>query len=355
MIVFPRYVVGEDVIRKNAGELAKLGQRPIIIGGQKAMNAALKPVQDALASQGIAPVSVELYGHECTYGQMERLAQIARQLDADLVIGIGGGKALDTAKGCAHKTGLPVVTVPTIASTCAAVTALSVVYTEESLYIESMFHDTPPDLALIDLQIIADSPEQYLRAGIGDAMAKHVECAFAVRGRELSHSCAMAVAISRTSFDPLLQYGVQALADARENRVSFALEQAVLSNIVSTGLVSLLIDECYNGAIAHALFYGLTKIEDFEKKCLHGDAVGYGILVQQMLDGQTESLRVLHPFLKEAGMPVSMKDMGCELTEELLELVVPASIKALYDSRKVPYDVRPEMLAEAIRRVEAMA
>lgn len=45
-----------------------------------------------------------------------------------MIFGMGGGKALDTAKGAGYEAGLPVFTFPTIAATCAATTALSVVY-----------------------------------------------------------------------------------------------------------------------------------------------------------------------------------------------------------------------------------
>ena len=274
-VFLPSYCVDKNAIEQSAGRLAPYGQKAILIGGRHAFAEALEAVRQACAKAGIQVAAEEWYGGECTYRHMERLAAVAREKGADLVIGIGGSKALDTAKGCASIMKAPVITVPTIAATCAAVTAISVVYDENGVFVESMFHDAPPAFAVIDLDVIARAPVQYLRAGMGDALAKHVETLLASRGRTLSHTCTLAVTIGQTSFGPLLQYGLQAMEDAKQGESTEALRQVVLSNIVSTGLVSLLIEEIYNGAVAHALFYGLTRLPDFEHHCLHGDAVGW--------------------------------------------------------------------------------
>ena len=352
-IFLPAYCVDRKAIEQSAGLLGKYGHKAIVIGGRQAFCAALEKVKEACVKSGVQIAAEEWYGGECTYGHMERLAAIAREKSADLVIGVGGGKALDTAKGCAAKLGVPVITMPTIAATCAAVTAISVVYDENGVFVESMFHAAPPALAVIDLGIIAGAPERYLRAGMGDALAKHVESMLASRGRILSHTCTLAVTIGQTSFDPLLQYGLEAMEDARRGEATEALRQVVLSNIVSTGLVSLLIEEIYNGAVAHALFYGLTRLPDFEHHCLHGDAVGYGVLVQQMLDGKMDSFRELRSFAGKLGMPVTLKETGFEMTDEVLEAVVPAALKALSDARVMPYEISYEQLAQALRAVES--
>lgn len=355
-ITLPKYRVGSAVLRQSSDIFADCGTKALVVGGHRALAAAWGTVREALKEKKIAWIGPVYYGGECTYAHMEMLFRQGQGVD--FVIGIGGGKALDTAKGCAHMLDVPVITVPTIAASCADVTSISVVYDDQGVFLESMFHDAPPVCALIDLDVIACAPLMYLRAGIGDSMAKHVECTFASRGCTLSHACEMAVALSKISFTPFLRYGEQALQDAamfaqgRGSADTEALTQVVLSSAVTTGLVSILIDEVYNGAVAHALFYGLTQLPNFEKRCLHGDAVGYGVLVQEMLDGHLERFLELRYFFQRIGIPVSLSDMGYAWDENNMRQVITRSIRVLYNSRKTPYEVTEKMLKTAIDAVE---
>lgn len=351
-VVLPAYCIGENAIKDSALTLGRFGKRAMLVGGRKAFDAALGLLHDALQASGVTVAGEEWYGGECTYSNMKVLAEKARGIKADMIVGVGGGKALDTAKGCANLLDMPIVTVPTIASTCAAVTALSVVYDDEGVFVESMFHRAPPTYALIDLSIIAKAPVCYLRAGIGDAMAKHVECSLASRGRALTHSSTMAVALSQSAFDPQLKYGRDAIRDVENGGSSEAVDQVVLANVVSTGLTSLLIDEVYNGAIAHALFYGMTKIQGFEARVLHGDCVGYGVLVQEMVDGHQERFAEIRQFYRDIGIPVTVADMGYTWTDELLAQVIPATLKALKAARVMPFDLTADMLKTALLTVE---
>ena len=52
------------------------------------------------------------------YRRMDDLAALAKELHADMIFGMGGGKALDTAKGAAEKAGLPVFTFSSIVIFC---------------------------------------------------------------------------------------------------------------------------------------------------------------------------------------------------------------------------------------------
>ena len=175
-VYLPAYSVGDDAIASSGSAFRRLGQNGIIIGGHHALDAAGESLRDALKKADVHVADTVWYGGECTYAHMRRLAERAKACGADMVIGVGGGKALDTAKGCADMLDLPIITVPTIASTCAAVTAISVVYDDSGVFLESMFHQSPPNYTVIDTGILANAPECYLRAGIGDAMAKHIEC-----------------------------------------------------------------------------------------------------------------------------------------------------------------------------------
>lgn len=350
-VTFTNYTIGDQVYRKIPQICGKAGQRALLIGGRQALKAVQKKIEAAVNGSGLEIVGIQWYGGECTQKNMRRLSQLAKEAKADMIIGIGGGKALDTAKAAAHQLGVPAFTVPTIAATCAAVTSLSVVYGEDGAFENFVFLDRPPHHCFIDAQVIADAPDRYLRAGIGDALAKHYECRLASRGSELNYSSAMAVEISSMCVKPILEHGSKAMESARHSKVSPELEQVILANIISTGMVSLLVDENYNGAVAHSLFYGLTELPHFEEKNLHGDAVAYGVLVQLALDGQRTELRELYSFIKSLGMPVCLGDLGVPNDRRVLE---PALREAVIspDMEYLPYKVTKDMIFEAVQLLE---
>lgn len=72
-----------------------------------------------------------VFGGECLEEKIDRISEKAQAEGADAVVGVDVGKTLDTAKAVAIPAGLPVVIVPTVASTDAPTSSLSAIYTEE--------------------------------------------------------------------------------------------------------------------------------------------------------------------------------------------------------------------------------
>ena len=245
-------------------------------------------------------------------------------------------------------------TFPTIAATCAGTTALSVLYREDGSFDRFAFFDRPARHCFIDLEILAKAPAKYLRAGMGDTLAKFFECHFSTRGDRLAHSSALGREISNLCYAPLLEHGVEALQDCRAHRVTEALEEAVLANVVSTGLVSLLVEEAYNGAAAHSLYYGLALLPGFEENCLHGDAVAYGVLVQLAIDQDWDRARELRVFLRALGIPATLGEMEVPLDRELLAPVLRAMVNGP-DMAHIPYPVTEDMAFRAMEAVETLA
>ena len=114
--------------------------------------------------------------------EIERGKAAARQSDARIIIGAGGGKVLDTARAVASDLNLPVVNCPTVASSDAPCSALSVVYTDEGVFQEYRIYRRNPDLVLVDTEVIARSPARLLVAGMGDALATWFEAKVCVDG-----------------------------------------------------------------------------------------------------------------------------------------------------------------------------
>ena len=347
------YSIGDEPYEDVAQVCRPYGSRILLIGGKKAMQAGFARLERQLKHSGLSIVAVETYGHDCTYGNILRLALLAQELKADMIFGMGGGKALDTAKGAAQRAGLPVFTFPTIAATCAATTALSVVYREDGSFESFYFFSRPPRHAFIDLSIIAQAPWKYLQAGMGDTIGKFFECHFSARGDKLTHSSALGREISNMCYAPLLEYGIEAKHDCENHRVSTALEQAVLANIVSTGLVSLSVLDQYNCAVAHSVYYGLVVLPGFEEKWLHGNVVAYGVLVQLLIDGDEAEARRLKAFMQELEMPTTLREMDVPVDRTVLQPVLTETVTGP-DMEHIPYPITEDMVFDAMVKVEKL-
>ncbi len=349
---FCGYTIGTDAFNEIPKICSPLGRRVLIIGGETALSKSIDKLSRTIGGQFEIADTV-IYGKECYSARMHELCGKYAESDIDFVIGVGGGKALDTAKGTAFLLGRPVVTIPTIASTCAASSAMSVVYTENHIFEGFWHYEKPAYHCFIDTSIIAAAPIKYLRAGIGDTLAKYYEVEFSARGAKKSFSDEMALSVSRMCNAPLFADARESLDDCRTGKITDALENVILIILISTGMVSMMINEKFNGAAAHALFYGLTNLDGFEEKFLHGDVVGYASIVQLMLDGKTDEAIKLKGFLKDIGIETTLAERGIIPERHAFDKVLSSAI-ADPDMEVIPYKITEDMLFDAIIKTESL-
>ena len=352
-VYYCNYSIGVDAYSQVADVCRAYGKRVLLIGGEKAMAAALPRLQAQLNGSGIKIVESVVYGKDCTFSAIHSWADYAKLLRVDMIFGMGGGRAMDTAKAAAADAGLPVFTFPTSASTCSATSALSVVYREDGSFEDFYYFRRPPCHCFIDLTVMAQAPWQFLQAGMGDTIGKHFECHFSARGDKLEHSSALGREISNMCYAPLLEYGEQALLDCKAHQVSLALEQAVLASVVSTGLVSLLVHNDYNSAIAHSVYYALVLLPGFEERWLHGNVVAYGVLIQLAVDKDLTEAHRLKAFLQKLEIPTTLAEMDIPLDREYLRTVLKETV-AGPDMEHIPYPVSEDMIFEAMKVIEQL-
>lgn len=352
-VYYSNYSIGVDVYQEVPQVVKYYGKQILLIGGEKALQAGKEKLVRAIAGTNLSIAHCVISSHECSYAEMDRIISLVKDTQIDMVFGMGGGKAIDNAKGVAEKMGLPVFTFPTIAATCAATTALSVVYREDGNFEEFYFYERPAIHCFIDLDIIANAPAIYLQAGMGDTIGKYFECHFSARGDQLAHSSRLGRTISEMCYFPLLDHGVKALSDCKNHVVSEELQEAVLANIVSTGLVSLMVLDQYNCAVAHSVYYGLVLLPGFEEENLHGNVVSYGVLVQLAVDGEVEQAKEVKEFLKQLGIRTTLAEMGVELDRTLLDPVLKETVTGP-DMDHIPYPINEDMIFEAMKIVEQL-
>lgn len=348
---FANYTIGKDAYKSIGNICLPLGRNVLLIGGETALSKAYDKLSENMCDFNI--VDKVVYGKECYRERVEDLYNIYCDRSIDFVMGVGGGKAIDTSKCLADMLGVRVITVPTIASTCAASSALSVVYTKNHTFEGFWKFKAPAYHCFIDTEIISKAPDKYFRAGIGDTLAKFYEVEFSMRNRELTFKDNLGLSISRMCNAPLLDSANAALEAVKENEITKELEETALIILVSTGMVSMLINADFNGAMAHALFYGLTEIDGFEERFLHGDVIGYTTMVQLVLDNKFDEAVKIGKLISKMGVETTLKERKVDTSYENLEKVLTAALKDP-DMKVIPYEITKEMMYDAIIKVEEM-
>ena len=348
-VIFPSYTIGEQAYDKVKDICPHYGKKVVAIGGKTAMAKTKELILQAIEGTELEISEFIWFGGEAAYENVEILKAHKSVQEADMIFAIGGGKAMDTCKILAHALEKPFFTFPTIASNCACLTSLGVVYHPNGLYRELSFSKIPPVHAFICTKIAAEAPKQYLWAGMGDTIAKYYEAGISARNVELDHSNAIGVRLSQLCADPIVAYGAKALKDNEEKTVSYELEQVILAIVVSTGMVSNFVSQDYNGHIAHAIFCTITMLPQIEEKHLHGEVVAYGVLVLLMCDKQTEELKRIFNFCKSVGLPTKLSDIDVTFAEMDAVLTKTEQSPELV---RTPYQVTKQMLYDAVVALE---
>ena len=165
-----RYIQGAGELDRLAIHTEKFGKRAFAVIDEFFYKSFTKRLDTLYKDAGGAFLSF-LYQTEITKELIEKASDEASGFSPDVIIGIGGGKALDTAKAVASRLSLPLVIIPTSASTDAPTSAMSIIYNDAHEHDDVYYYIKNPDLVLVDSQIIADAPVRFLVSGMGDALA----------------------------------------------------------------------------------------------------------------------------------------------------------------------------------------
>lgn len=166
-----RYIQGKNALFTNAKTLKQLGDSPILLCDDVVYGIVGERFESYLIDNSMTPVHVAFNG-EASDNEISRVVAIAKENGNDVIIGLGGGKTIDSAKAIADLLAVPVIIAPTIASTDAPTSALSVIYTDEGAFEKYIFYSKNPDLVLVDTQVICQAPKRLLASGIADGLAK---------------------------------------------------------------------------------------------------------------------------------------------------------------------------------------
>ncbi|AKG22784.1 iron-containing alcohol dehydrogenase family protein [Calothrix sp. 336/3] len=342
-----RVLRGSCILSQVGEEITRLGIRPLFIGGSnlEKVTTYLQP----LLEHPSLDCHVVAYSPDCSEASLKHLRKAAKEHKADVIIGVGGGKALDTAKLVAHQLKLPVVTIPTSAATCAAWTALSNVYSDAGAFLYDVALERCPDLVILDYDLVKTAPQRTLVAGIGDAIAKWYEACVS-SGHSEQTLIISAVQQARVLRDILFQKSATAL----ETPGSQVWQEVVDATVLLAGVIGGVGGAQCRTVAAHAVHNGLTHI--CGRGSIHGEKVAFGILVQLRLEEMVQGNQLaasarqqLLKFYGEIALPRTLTDLGLgNITLGELQQAAEIALAPNSDIHRLPFKVATEQLMAAM-------
>ncbi len=353
-MIFPgRYIQGYQAIKRLGTEIQRLGKSGFLICGTTVYNHILPAFREELEQE--VEVTAEKFGTECSDEEIERHRTLAEKAGSGVIVGIGGGKVIDTAKAVAKIIEVPMISVPTVAGNDAPCSALSVIYTPDGVYSRLMYHSRNPDTILVDTRIIAEAPVRFLVAGMGDALSTWFEAEsckqkYAVNMTFTGDIGTMTgYALSRLCYDSLLEYGVSAKKACEARIVTPALEHIIETNTLLSGLG---FENC-GIAGAHGFQVGFTVLKETHQY-LHGEVVAFGTLASMFLTDKPPGIvDEVYTFCESVGLPTTLAEIGLPaLSETDLFKVVIATMDKDNSTIKEPVPLTEDNVMNAIKAAD---
>ncbi|QKJ86847.1 Glycerol dehydrogenase [Paramixta manurensis] len=343
----PRAYAHEVGLRARTGEFIKPYATHIrIFTSPQAWQAVNPELSQSLDANGIRWECEYLSG-ECTDDAIATLKNHVEQQQAELLLAIGGGRVLDTAKAVGSQLpDLKVVNFATVAATCAAWSPVAIIYTEQGGHVRSQPLAKMPELVLVDSEIIARSDVRYLQAGIVDALAKYYEFYPYQRHNPNDLALNLKVMTAQRALETYRQFGALAVAANQQQQVTPALVKVIDANIVLAGLANSVRDTLPTPGFAHAIHNRLTHQPELHH-WLHGEKVGYSLLVQSLIENNAEPDAELLALLRQYAMPLQLPPLTGDRVATMRAIAEQIKFPSA-SAERLPFRISPAVLEQAL-------
>jgi glycerol dehydrogenase len=351
--VFPgKYIQGVGAIGELLALVQLLGKRGLILASPSVKENVLPQCDTDLTGKGI---DIDEFHGECCEEELSRLATVMTQRHVDVLVGMGGGKTIDTAKIAADRAGIPAIVVPTIASTDAPCSGCAVLYSEDGIFDSVCYQRTNPAAVLVDLDIIAAAPVRFLVAGMGDALSTWFEARSCERTHSVNecggYSTMAGLSIAKLCYETLLSYGTTAKVACERHIVTPALDHIVEANILLSGIGF----ESAGLAAAHSIHNGLTALAETHA-FYHGEKVAFGVLAGlQLTDAPASESAAVFSFCEDVGLPTTLAGIGLGNTDR--ERLMQVAEKTCAPDQPIHHEagtVTPEEVLDAMLAADAI-
>lgn len=340
-----KYVQGENALNEFYDIVKDMGTSFLFICSKSGEKECRPKIEKSCAGKDVT-LHFEVFGGVSSVGEIEKMRRIIRDENIDVVAGVGGGSAIDTAKPAAYYEGRKVISIPTVCATDAPCTGLSVLYENDHTFKDYIFYPNNPDAVIVDSSIICQAPVRFLVSGMGDALGTYFEARMCEKAKapslENGGVTRSAMALCRLCYETLLDHGERAKAPVELKLLTPDVEAIIEANTYLSGVGA------DNGglATAHSVYNGFTALKELTG--MHGEVVAFGTLVQLILEGagRDEFLTVMD-FCQKVGLPITLAEMGVADPERVMLAAEKACI-AGESIHNMIGDVTPAQLFDAI-------
>jgi glycerol-1-phosphate dehydrogenase [NAD(P)+] len=307
-------VIGHDVLGQLPAvcEDLKFGPSAFLVSGRGTMNLAGNTVKKILSDN----YSVRSFLAEEITAPIIKKAEKAAQ-GADFLIGVGGGRVIDTAKIVSYNLDLPFISVPTAASHDGIASARASVSLGTG---HSSLEAHPPVAIVADTGIIATAPHRLLASGCADIISNYTaildwELAHRVKGEPMSE---YAIALSKMTAEILVK-NAHLIKPHHEESAWFVVKALVSSGVA----MSIAGSSRPASGGEHKFSHALDKLAP--GKALHGESCGIGTIISMYLHGG--DWRGIRSSLKIIGAPVTPAEVGIDDAVAVEALLMAKTIR----------------------------
>jgi glycerol-1-phosphate dehydrogenase [NAD(P)+] len=307
-------VIGHDVL----GQLPAvcrdlhLGSSVLIVSGARTRNIAGEQVRSLLKDD----YTIQTFIAESISPEIIQAAEKSAE-GVDFLIGVGGGRVIDTAKITAYNLDRQFISIPTAASHDGIASARASVPTEEG---SASLEAQPPIAIVADTGIIASAPHRLLAAGCADIISNYTaildwELAHRLRGEPVSE---YAIALSRMTAE-LLMKNAHVIKPHNEQSAWFVTRALVSSGVA----MSIAGSSRPASGGEHKFGHALERLAP--GKALHGEACGIGTIITMYLHGG--DWKTIRDSLRHIGAPTTPGDIGIEDSVAVQALLMAKTIR----------------------------
>ena len=345
-----KYIQGANALKHFYENIKEFGNNYLFICSNSAYKSTHDLIEESFKDSKTKRI-YQIFGGISSVGEINKMREIVRNEKIDVVVGVGGGSAIDTSKATAYYEKKRIAIIPTVCATDAPCTGLSVIYNDDHTFNSYLFYPNNPDFVLVDSLVIANAPTKFLVAGMGDALGTYFEARECYKTSSLSLEnggiTLSSLALCKLCYETLLKCGKEAKISCDNHLVTPELEAIIEANTYLSGVGA------DNGGlcVAHSFYNGVSSLG--KKTAMHGCCVAYGTLVQLVLENNDkEEFNTVREFMHSVGLPLILEEVG--ITKEDVHKVAVASCADGESIHNFSGDVSVKELEDAILLVDAI-